>query len=93
MDHAIEYLYRPDTHPVLLPLVLNAIRDLFTLLPLSKKDPKDVDVRQRLQISAFGSLWPEARKGALGLSHGLRHKRELRVRTVCPNRLRLTLSP
>ncbi|KIS67858.1 uncharacterized protein UMAG_03914 [Mycosarcoma maydis] len=74
LDHAIEYLYRPDTHPLLRPSVQSAIRHLFTYLPLCKADPQNVDVRQKLQLSSFNSLWPEARTGALGLSHGLGHK-------------------
>ncbi|KAJ9474104.1 putative Alcohol dehydrogenase 4 (putative) [Pseudozyma hubeiensis] len=74
LDHAVEYLYRPDTHPLLRPSVQSAIRDIFTYLPLSKTDPKNLDVRQNLQLACFNSLWPEARTGALGLSHGLGHK-------------------
>ncbi|SJX64169.1 related to Lactaldehyde reductase [Sporisorium reilianum f. sp. reilianum] len=74
LDHAVEYVYRPDTHPLLLPSVQSSLRELFTYLPLSKKDPKNVQVRQKLQLACFNSLWPEARMGALGLSHGLGHK-------------------
>lgn len=74
LDHAVEYLYRPDTHPLLRPSVQSSIRELFTYLPLSKKDPKNLEVRQKLQLACFNSLWPEARAGALGLSHGLGHK-------------------
>ncbi|EPQ31416.1 uncharacterized protein PFL1_00751 [Pseudozyma flocculosa PF-1] len=74
VDHAIEFLYRFDTHPLLRGQVYNAIRELFTFLPLSKRSPDDVDIRQRLQLAAFISLWPELRRGALGLSHGLGHK-------------------
>lgn len=74
LDHAVEYLYRPDTHPLVRPSVQSAIRELFTYLPLSKKDPGNVEVRQRLQLACFNSLWPESRMGALGLSHGLGHR-------------------
>lgn len=74
LDHAVEFLYRPDTHPLLKPSVQSSIRELFTLLPLSKKNPKDLDLRQRLQLACFNSLWPESRVGNLGLSHGLGHK-------------------
>lgn len=74
LDHAVEFLYRFDTHPLLKPSVQSSIRELFTLLPLSKKNPKDLDVRQRLQLACFNSLWPESRVGNLGLSHGLGHK-------------------
>lgn len=74
LDHAVEYLYRPDTHPLVKPSAQSSIRELFTYLPLCKKDPNDLHVRQKLQLAAFNSLWPEARMGALGLSHGLGHK-------------------
>lgn len=74
LDHAVEFSYRADTHPLLLPSVQSSIRDLFTYLPLSKKDPKNVEVRQKLQLACFNALWPEARRGALGLSHDLGHK-------------------
>lgn len=74
LDHAVEYLYRPDTHPLVRPGAQSSIRDLFTYLPLSKKDPTNLDVRQKLQLACFNSLWPEARMGALGLSHGLGHR-------------------
>ncbi len=73
LDHAIEYVYRPDYHPLLRSSVQGAIRDLFTYLPLSKKDPSNIEVRQKLQLACFNALWPEARLGALGLSHGLGH--------------------
>jgi alcohol dehydrogenase class IV len=70
VDHSIELLYRPDVSPLLRGTWLMAMRELFTLLPLSKAQPDNVDVRQRLQLAAIASLWPESRKGALGLSHG-----------------------
>ncbi|PWY96964.1 Dehydroquinate synthase-like protein [Testicularia cyperi] len=74
LDHAVEFLYRKDTHLLIKPSVQSSIRELFTLLPLSKQNPKDVEIRQRLQLACFNSLWPESRLGALGLSHGLGHK-------------------
>lgn len=70
VDHAIEGLYRPnDFNWVLKNQLLGAVRDLFPLLRLSKKEPHDVAVRQRLQLAVVASLFPEARRGALGLSH------------------------
>ncbi|KAN0061323.1 hypothetical protein ACQY0O_006169 [Thecaphora frezii] len=74
LDHAVEFLYRPDNHPLLRGQVYQSIRELFTFLPLSRARPDDVGVRQRLQLAALVSLWPELRRGALGLSHGLGHK-------------------
>ncbi|KAK0525108.1 hypothetical protein OC835_005721 [Tilletia horrida] len=73
LDHAVESLYRPDPSPALRNQWLGAIRDLFHFLPLSKAEPKDVGVRQRLQLACYTSLSPESRRGALGLSHGLGH--------------------
>lgn len=74
LDHAIETLYRPDTNPLNQAQCLHAIQQLFTFLPLCKKDPKNLDYRQRLMVGGFISLWPENRSGALGLSHGLGHR-------------------
>jgi len=73
VDHAIELLYRPDPSPLLRSSELGSMRELFHLLPASKKYPDDLGIRQRLQLIVLASLWPESRKGALGLSHGLGH--------------------
>jgi len=73
LDHAIESLYRPDPNPLTRNQCLGAIRDLFHLLPLTKQKPDDLAIRQRLQLVCYTSLTPEARKGALGLSHSLGH--------------------
>jgi alcohol dehydrogenase class IV len=35
-----------------------AIADLFTYLPQSKTNPQAVDIRQKLQLAAWMSLWP-----------------------------------
>lgn len=73
VDHAIEMLYRPDPSPFLRPTEMGSLRELFHLLPASHKNPDDLGVRQRLQLIALASLFPESRKGAIGLSHGLGH--------------------
>ncbi|PWN40151.1 Dehydroquinate synthase-like protein [Ceraceosorus guamensis] len=73
VDHAIELLYRPDPSPLLRNMWLGALRDLFHLLPMSKSQPRNVDVRQRLLLASVASLWSEDRVGALGLSHALGH--------------------
>lgn len=71
VDHAIECLYRPgDVQWLLRGQYLAALRELFVMLRRCKEKPDDVDTRQRLQIAAVTSLFPESRKGALGLSHG-----------------------
>lgn len=73
VDHAVEFLYRSDPSPLLRMGVLGSLRELFYLLPATKRNPSDINIRQRLQLTAIASLFPESRKGALGLSHGLGH--------------------
>ncbi|CAO1627177.1 unnamed protein product [Sympodiomycopsis kandeliae] len=74
VDHAIESLYRPgDFNHLLKHMYLGSIKDLFALLRASKQDPQNIKIRQALQVAAINSLFPEARRGALGLSHGLGH--------------------
>jgi len=76
LDHAVENLYRPEVpYPVKI-LCYAAIKDLFALLPESKANPTDVQLRQRLQVAAWMSLWPLKleKYSALGLSHALGHK-------------------
>ena len=53
-----------------------ALADLFKYLPMSKASPDDVEIRQKLQLAAWMSLWPAKRDryAALGLSHALGHK-------------------
>ncbi|KAI0318238.1 hypothetical protein OF83DRAFT_1117046 [Amylostereum chailletii] len=76
LDHAVENLYRPLVIPPLKAMHYQALRDLFTYLPKSKADPNDVEVRQKLQIASWMSLWPLKLEAysALGLSHALGHK-------------------
>jgi alcohol dehydrogenase class IV len=35
-----------------------AIADLFTYLPRSKANPQAIDIRQKLQLASWMSLWP-----------------------------------
>jgi alcohol dehydrogenase class IV len=70
LDHAIEMLYNPcaaETPHKLLSLA--TCHELFILLSQSKADPENTDIRQRLQIVAFGSLFSISFRGAIGLSH------------------------
>lgn len=62
--------------PPLKHLCYAALVDLFKYLPLSKANPQAVDVRQKLQLASWMSIWPLQleRYGALGLSHSLGHK-------------------
>jgi len=58
LDHTVETLYRPlVSHPVKI-LCYAAMADLFTYLPKSKADPTSVEIRQRLQVASWMSLWP-----------------------------------
>ena len=58
LDHAVENLYRAVTPIPLKALAYAAIADLFEYLPKSKADPGSVEVRQKLQIASWMSLWP-----------------------------------
>ena len=72
LDHAIEGLYNPWTAEMPHKLLsLAAAHELFTLLPKSKVDPDNAELRQRLQLVAFGSLFSLSFKGSLGLSHSM----------------------
>ena len=72
LDHAIELLYNPKSsetpHRM---LSLSTTHELFHLLPKSKANPEDADIRQRLQVVAFGTLFSTALGGGLGLSHSM----------------------
>lgn len=72
----LENLYRIGTPLPIHALCYAAIKDLFTYLPQSRERPEDVEVRQKLQIAAWMSLWPlqMEKPTGLGLSHSLGHK-------------------
>ncbi|KAF9070607.1 alcohol dehydrogenase IV [Rhodocollybia butyracea] len=76
LDHCVENLYRPLIPPPLKVLCLSALADLFKYLPQSKANPQSVEIRQKLQIASWMSLWPVKleKYSALGLSHSLGHK-------------------
>lgn len=72
IDHAIEALYNPRTAETPHKLLsLAAVHELFKLLPKSKADPENADLRQQLQLAAFGSMFSFSFKGGLGLSHSM----------------------
>jgi len=76
LDHAVETLYRPLVAPPVKVLCYAAITDLFTYLPQSKANPQSIEIRQKLQLAAWMSLWPMKLEtySPLGLSHALGHK-------------------
>ncbi|KAI0331178.1 iron-containing alcohol dehydrogenase [Cubamyces sp. BRFM 1775] len=95
VDHAVENLYRPLVPPPIKYLCYAALADLFKYLPESKANPQAIDVRQKLQIASWMSLWPLKleKYSALGLSHALGHK--LGARYSIPHGITscLTLAP
>lgn len=76
LDHAVENLYRPIAPYPIKILCYGAIADLFKYLPLSQSDPSSVEIRQKLQLAAWMSLWPQKTEvwAPFGLSHALGHK-------------------
>lgn len=70
LDHAVETLYAPGTHPIESVLAREAIRDLFAYLPRSHRHPDDLDTRTRLQLAAWMSFFGEVNT-PMGLSHNL----------------------
>jgi len=70
LDHAVETLYAPGTHPIEDVLALEAIRRLFHYLPLSKDRPDDLDARTELQLAAWMSFFGEVNT-PMGLSYNL----------------------
>jgi alcohol dehydrogenase class IV len=74
LDHAVEAQYHPTATWIPCRLVaLNAIGELFRLLPKYKADPKDQDTITGLFLAAYASLafFGLNVRGALGLSHQL----------------------
>ena len=74
LDHAVETMYHPTAAEGLAKtMVLTAIEGLFAYLLKSKEDPKNEEYITKLQLAAFGSLYPMGTgiKTGLGLSHAL----------------------
>jgi alcohol dehydrogenase class IV len=70
LDHAVETLYSPGDHPINDLLALEAIRNLFTYLPLCKADPESLEAREQSQLGAWMSFFGPA-SVTMGLSHNL----------------------
>lgn len=74
LDHAVELIYHPLASEIPTKrLCLEAIRDLFTYLPLSKADPDDAEIRTKLFLACYASLFPFLFSGGVGLSHSIGH--------------------
>ncbi|EZF23788.1 hypothetical protein H112_03569 [Trichophyton rubrum D6] len=74
IDHAVELQYHPQAAEVPTKrLCRTAIREIFRLLPLCKKDPEDPKIRQELQIAAYSAFPPFYFTAPIGLSHAIGH--------------------
>ncbi|KAF3050286.1 hypothetical protein E8E11_009011 [Didymella keratinophila] len=74
LDHAVELMYHPLASEMPTKrLCLEAIKDLFTYLPQSKANPNDVEVRSKLFLACYASLFPFLFSGGVGLSHSIGH--------------------
>jgi 3-oxoacid CoA-transferase len=52
---------------------LEAIKDLFQYLPQSKAEPNNAEVRTKLFLACYSSLFPFLYTGGVGLSHSIGH--------------------
>lgn len=73
LDHAVERFYSPGHQPLTDPLCLEAIRLLSRYLPISARDPGDLDARLRCQLAAWLSIYG-AFNAPVGLSHAIGHQ-------------------
>lgn len=70
LDHAVEGLLYGGEHPITDITGAEAIRRLIQLLPLSKRQPEDLEARAELQIAAWLSYFAPINT-PMGLSHEL----------------------
>jgi maleylacetate reductase len=70
LDHAVEGFLFGGDHPVTDVTGLEGARRLMECLPLSKRKPEDLEVRQELQLAAWLSYFGPANT-PMGLSHEL----------------------
>lgn len=74
LDHAVELMYHPLASEIPTKrLCLEAIKDLYTYLPQSKADPDNAEVRTKLFLACYASLFPFLFSGGVGLSHSIGH--------------------
>jgi len=70
LDHAVEGFLYGGPHPITDVTGLEGARKLMDLLPRSKKDPEDLNIRAELQIAAWLSYFAPLNT-PMGLSHEL----------------------
>ncbi|KAG9204075.1 hypothetical protein G6514_001711 [Epicoccum nigrum] len=74
LDHAVELMYHPLASEIPTKrLCLEAIKDLFTYLPQSKANPNNAEIRTKLFLACYASLFPFLFSGGVGLSHSIGH--------------------
>lgn len=73
VDHAVETLYTPIPNPINTSLALEALKKLYTYLPLTKKHPENLEYRLECQLGAWLSLF-SVDNIKLGLSHSIGHQ-------------------
>jgi 3-oxoacid CoA-transferase len=74
LDHAVELMYHPLASEIPTKrLCLEAIKDLFAYLPQSKTSPTDAEIRSKLFLACYASLFPFLFSGGVGLSHSIGH--------------------
>ena len=73
VDHAVETLYSPDPNPINTGLALQALKRLYTYLPLCKREPSNLEYRLECQLGAWLSLFSVVNI-KLGLSHSIGHQ-------------------
>lgn len=73
LDHAIEALWSVNPQPVTDALAMEAIRKLHRFLPLSVKEPNNLEARGECQVAAWLSIFGLANVG-VRLSHIFGHQ-------------------
>ena len=73
VDHAVERVYSPRHQPLVDTLCLQALRYLFQNLPLSSRDPKNLEARLYCQLGAWMSIMALL-SVRFGISHAIGHQ-------------------
>lgn len=73
VDHAVERLYSPKHNPLVDTLCLQALRNLFTYLPIATQKAHDLESRLQCQLGAWMSIIGFA-SVRTGISHAIGHQ-------------------